>query len=244
MKNFFIFFVLIFFSFKIQANDNEIEILIDIPGTGIKIDNHYKIKVHYSGSLLDGKEFDSSFKRNKPFEFQIGLRQVIPGWELGIIGMKVGGKRKIKIPPLLAYGSKGAGNVIPPNATLIFDIEIITAEPPGYNIIKSRELVKKQKKGFLVIDIRTEAERKTTGIIKDSIEMTAFDINGNFQKDFFDNYKKIANNNDHVIFVSNKGDISSILANGFVEKLGALHMYSLQGGIDNWINEGRYLSKN
>ena len=127
---------------------------------------------------------------------------------------------------------------------MIFDIEIITAEPPGYNIIKSRELVKKQKKGFLVIDIRTEAERKTTGIIKDSIEMTAFDINGNFQKDFFDNYKKIANNNDHVIFVSNKGDISSILANGFVEKLGALHMYSLQGGIDNWINEGRYLSKN
>ena len=97
MKNFFIFFVLIFFSFKIQANDNEIEILIDIPGTGIKIDNHYKIKVHYSGSLLDGKEFDSSFKRNKPFEFQIGLRQVIPGWELGINGMKVGCIRMIKI---------------------------------------------------------------------------------------------------------------------------------------------------
>ena len=127
MKNLFIF-LFIFFAFNIQANDNEIEILSDIPGNGIKIDNHYKIKVHYSGSLLDGKEFDSSFKRNKPFEFQIGLRQVIPGWELGIIGMKVGGKRKIKIPPLLAYGSKGAGNVIPPNATLIFDIEIINAE--------------------------------------------------------------------------------------------------------------------
>ena len=118
---------LFFFSFNIQANDHEIEILIDIPGTGIKIDNHYKIKVHYSGSLLDGKEFDNSFKRNKPFEFQIGLRQVIPGWELGIIGMKVGGKRKLTIPPSMGYGNQDMG-VIPSNSTLIFEIDLLIIE--------------------------------------------------------------------------------------------------------------------
>ena len=100
-----------------------IEILSDVPGTGPKILNHYKVSVHYRGFLEDGTEFDSSFKRNQPFVFQIGTRQVIQGWELGIQNMNVGGKRTIKIPPDLAYGKNGAGDKIPPNATLIFDVE-------------------------------------------------------------------------------------------------------------------------
>ena len=74
--------------------------------------------------MENGIEFDSSFKRNQPFIFQIGLRQVIPGWEIGLKDIKVGGKRKIKIPPNLAYGAKGAGNIIPPNATIIFDLDV------------------------------------------------------------------------------------------------------------------------
>ena len=108
-----------------------------MPGTGPQIKNHYKISVHYKGFLEDGTEFDSSFKRNQPFVFQIGVRKVIPGWELGIIDMRVGGKRRIKIPPELAYGNKSVGEIIPKNSTLIFDIEIIGVQKPGYKIISS-----------------------------------------------------------------------------------------------------------
>ena len=84
---------ILFFSFVADAA--EIQILSDIAGTGPKIVNHSKVSVHYRGTLEDGTEFDSSFKRNQPFVFQIGVRQVIPGWEIGLMDMKVGGKRRI-----------------------------------------------------------------------------------------------------------------------------------------------------
>ena len=170
------FFIIFNFSF---LNAAEIEILSDVEGTGPEIKNHYKVTVHYRGSFLDETEFDSSFKRNQPFVFQIGTRQVITGWEKGIIGMKVGGKRRIKIPPELAYGKRGHGEVIPPNSTLIFDIEIIVIKKPSYEIISGQDLLLKQKKGLIVIDIRTEEEWKKTGIIKGSKKITAFDSQGN-----------------------------------------------------------------
>ena len=126
--------------------NESIEILSEVYGLGDKIKNHYKISVHYVGTLEDGTEFDNTYKRNQPFVFQIGIRQVILGWEIGLMDMKVGGKRKIKIQSELAYGKTGAGDRIPPNATLIFDVEIIAIQPPGYMIINGDELLSMQKK--------------------------------------------------------------------------------------------------
>lgn len=99
---------------------------IDItPGTGASPTNGQNVSVNYTGYLLDGTVFDSSYKRNQPFSFPIGTGQVIKGWDEGVLTMKVGGKRRLIIPPALGYGAQGAGSSIPPNSTLVFDIELL-----------------------------------------------------------------------------------------------------------------------
>lgn len=86
------------------------------------------VKVHYTGTLENGKKFDSSVDRKQPFTFVIGVGQVIAGWDEGVMGMKVGGKRKLTIPSELGYGRRGAGSDIPPNSTLLFDVELLDVE--------------------------------------------------------------------------------------------------------------------
>jgi FKBP-type peptidyl-prolyl cis-trans isomerase FkpA len=94
-------------------------------GEGAEAKAGQMVSVHYSGYLTNGNKFDSSVDRNEPFDFPLGRGHVIRGWDEGVAGMKVGGKRKLTIPADLGYGARGAGGVIPPNATLVFDVELL-----------------------------------------------------------------------------------------------------------------------
>ena len=97
----------------------------EVVGTGAEAKAGNTVDVHYTGTLKDGKKFDSSLDRGKPFSFKLGAGQVIKGWDEGVAGMKVGGKRKLVIPSDLAYGKRGAGGVIPPDAELTFIVELL-----------------------------------------------------------------------------------------------------------------------
>ncbi|GAC1353790.1 MAG: FKBP-type peptidyl-prolyl cis-trans isomerase [Herpetosiphon sp.] len=94
-------------------------------GTGAAPRSGQSVSVHYTGWLTDGTKFDSSRDRGQPFSFVLGAGQVIKGWDEGVASMKVGGKRKLTIPPSLGYGARGAGGVIPPQATLVFEVELL-----------------------------------------------------------------------------------------------------------------------
>ena len=113
---------------KVNTTPSGLKYIDEKVGTGASPTKGKKVTVHYTGTLTDGKKFDSSVDRGQPFEFVIGIGQVIKGWDEGVLSMKVGGKRKLMIPANLGYGARGAGGVIPPNADLNFEVELLGVE--------------------------------------------------------------------------------------------------------------------
>jgi len=222
--------------FSYKSFSNEVQIVNEIIGNGLEVKNHSKVSVHYIGKLEDNTVFDNSYDRGQLFDFQIGVRQVILGWETGLLGMKEGGKRTIFIPYELAYGESGAGSLIPPKSNLIFEIEVIKVIPPGYKEIDGYQLKLAMTSDFKIIDIRTNDEIINSNKIPGAIQITAFDKNGNFFPDFFDKYKENVQIGEKVVFVSQNGDISSILANGFVEQLKQINIYHLKDGVSGLEN--------
>lgn len=111
-----------------NASVTELKIEDVKEGSGAQAITSNKVKVNYIGRLTDGKQFDTSCDRGQPFEFVLGQGQVIPGWDSGIVGMRVGGQRRLIIPPSLGYGDRGAGADIPPGAALVFDVELLAIE--------------------------------------------------------------------------------------------------------------------
>jgi len=207
-------------------------------GTGDVAMKNDKVSVHYTGWLEDGTKFDSSLDRDQPFEFTLGMQQVIPGWDQGVEGMKVGGKRKLIIPSHLGYGDRGAGGVIPPNATLIFDVELLAVLPPAFANINNDELKELLTQNVKIIDLRREDEWAETGTIEGSKRLTAFDESGNFVRTFPRDMMAYASNDEPVILICRVGNRSAAIANLLVEQGGYQKVYNVTNGIMDWIDAG------
>ena len=225
------------------SGDASVNTKIITKGEGAKAVRHAKVAVHYTGWLKDGTKFDSSVDRGKPFQFTLGSGQVIPGWDRGVEGMRVGGKRELIIPPVLAYGRKGARGVIPPNATLRFEIALLSVTPPKYTNIDNASLKKLLAEGTKIVDLRRQDEWDETGVIEGSQKLSAFDRKGKFNRNFPRGLVKIAGKDDAVILICRTGNRSSVIANILVEQAGYSKVYNVSDGIVKWIKDGNSVSK-
>lgn len=239
-----IYFIIIYLILISNLYAAEIEIISDNPGDGKKIVNHSWVQIEYTGSFVDGEVFDTNVGKDKPLVVQIGMREVIPGFEQGIIDTNKGTIRKIKIPSELAYGKKGAGNIIPPNSDLIFEFKIIDVLDPNYKLISSNKLIELINQNAVALDIRTEDQWQKTGVIKGSFQETAFNKDGKFNVYLIDKIRALAGSesqNIEIIFISNDGETAAILGNAFAEDLGFKNVFVLNGGIKAWISEKKAL---
>ena len=244
MKKILTFIFTIFLSLSFHVKSVEIEIITDKPGTGKKIIQHSWVQLEYTGSFENGKVFDTNIGKDRPLVVQMSMKEVIPGFEQGIMGTTKGTKRKIKIPAELAYGKKGGGDIIPPNTDLIFEFEVIDVLDPSYKSVSSDELIDMIENNAVALDIRTEEEWDKTGVIKGSFPETAFDKNGKFQVYVMDKIRALAASQSqdvNLIFISHDGETASMLANSFSEDLGFTNVSVLKGGILKWLKEDRKL---
>lgn len=199
------------------------------------------VSISYTGALESGEVFDTSV--GKPnLEFTIGGSKVIPGFEKGVMGMAIGERKNLVIPPNEAYGENGIEGVIPPNSTLVFDVELHKITKPFKKILKditNNELKQLLKEGIVAIDIRRPNEWKDTGVIKGTKLLTLYNENNrqnpNFMKDFS---KIIKDKNTPFILICRTGSRTKFASQAFANSLGYNKVYNLKRGITNWISTG------
>ena len=209
-------------------------------GTGDLATNNQQISVHYEGKLTDGTVFDASRPRGQPFSFILGKGQVIKGWDLGVEGMAVGEIRRLTIPPELGYGVTGAGGVIPPNATLIFEVELLgVSKPLTLGQMKSDELLEAQAQGAVIVDIRREDEWRKTGIIDGAKTITAFTKAGRMHQDFQQKFLSLVPSlKTPIVLYCRTGNRTTKLGNALVSQLGYSNLSHLRNGITGWFKDG------
>jgi len=212
-------------------------------GTGAQAVRHSNVTVHYTGWTLDGKKFDSSVDRGEPFQFVLGAGNVIPGWDMGVEGMKVGGKRELIIPPQLAYGESGAGDAIGPNATLKFEVELLAVAPPSYSNVGNGQLKELLARGVKIVDVRRAEEWRQTGVVEGSKLVTAFNEQGQFDQSFIKAFRDFASPEDEVILIGGTGSRSSVMAQALSDQIGYKKVFNVTGGIVKWVEEGNDVVK-
>ena len=221
-----------------RASGLQSQILLEGIGSSAQAGN--KVAVHYTGKLSDGTVFDSSLARNKPFVFTLGAGEVIKGWDQGIQGMKVGEKRQLTIPTDLAYGAAGAGSVIPPNAILVFEVEMLKiSSPPKLIQATSSQLLDAQKSDIIIVDIRRTEEWLETGIIEGAKTITAFTKSGQLHPDFQSEFMSIVTDLDTPVFLyCRTGNRTETLGNALVNQVGFSNVAHLDTGIVGWKKDG------
>ncbi len=209
-------------------------------GRGPRAVRHASLRVHYTGWLEDGTQFyNSRASGREPFEFKVGAGSVIPGWDMGLVGMKEGGLRELVVPPELAYGDRGVGSVIPPKATLKFEIELVGVAPPPYTNVDNGTVQNLLDQGVTLIDIRRPEEWQETGVIPGSELVTAFSANGQLVPGFAAELARRVDAGERFMLVCRTGNRTSVIADALVTQARYTDVLNVTDGIVSWIDEGR-----
>ena len=208
-------------------------------GDGDVAEHGQRVTVHYEGRLTDDTIFDPPDPEAGPSASPLGWAGH-QGWEQGVNGMKVGEMRRLTIPADLGYGATGAGDVIPPHATLVFDIELLTVTAPvALGQATPADLLQAQKDGVMIVDIRRPDEWLQTGVIAGAKTITAFEANGNFHRDFEQQFLTLVPTAETpVLLYCLMGARTTNLGMALIEQLGFLHVTHLSRGIMGWTADG------
>lgn len=211
-------------------------------GEGQTALNLDEVHVHYTGWLMDGTKFDSSRDRGL-FKFTLGKGMVIRGWDAGVKGMKVGGKRELLIPYKMAYGLAGITNVIPRKADLKFEVELANITPVKFKDISVEKTKSLLAEGTKIIDLRRPLEWSETGVVDSSELITAFRKDGRSVKGFVEAIEAYAKPDEKLILICRTGNRSRMVAKYLADRKGYTNVFNVTKGIVKWKADGNPVTK-